>query len=149
MTSKREKIMQHLKERFEGLREDVNGYTTTWNTVCRRPMTKTEIFMGDALGIYDISEEKEAVINFYNCTLTVALEFFYLLQQGDEPSTELNRMLVDIQRAMRSDISCGGLSFNCVENESELDIDGPADRLVAGTVEFRIQYRHFLDDPRQ
>jgi hypothetical protein len=147
--SYRERIMEHLVDRFGDIREGENGYTVTWNVVARRPMTKAELNLGNALGLFDVEEEKTARIGYYDCQLKVVCEFFHVLQIGDEPSTELNRMLCDIQRAMRSDIGCGGLSLNIVENNSELDIDGPADRLVAGVVEFQIAYRCALDDPRE
>lgn len=147
--SKREQIMEHLVNRFGDIREGEDGYTTTWNVVARRPMTKAELNLGDALGLFDVEETKTARIGFYDCDLKVVCEFFHVLKLGDEPSTELNRMLCDIQRGMRSDIGCGGLTINIVENSSELDIDGPADRLVAGVVEFQIAYRHALDDPRK
>lgn len=147
--SKRELIMQHLAERFAALREGVDGYTTTWNAVTRRPMGDQEVSMGNALGLFDVEEEKNPAINWYHCNLRVVAEFYYVLQLGDEPSTELNRMLVDIQRAIRVDVTCGGLAFNIVELRNELDVDGPADRLVAGVVEFQVQYRHLLDDPRK
>lgn len=147
--SKREQIMAHLERRLTSVREGVSGYTSTWNTVVRRPLTKQEVAIGDAIALFDTDEEKTAEIGFYRCFLTVMVEFFYTLKAGDNPSTELNRLLLDIQRIMRSDVTCGGLSFNILEVRNELDIDGPADRLVAGVVEFQVQYRHLLDDPRK
>lgn len=148
LLSKREQIMQHLQQRFSALRAGEDGYTTTWNVVTRRPLTKQEVAMGDAIAIFDTGEEKTAEIGFYRCMLYVSAEFFYALKTGDDPSTELNRLLVDIQRAIRVDVTCGGVAFNMVELRNELDIDGPADRLVAGVVEFQVQYRHLIDDPR-
>jgi hypothetical protein len=146
--SLREQIMQHLVQRFVDVRANDDGYTTTWNVVVRRPMTKTEIGMGNAIGLYDTEEEKSALIGYYNSLLTVSVEFYYNSAIGDEPSQELNRMLMDVQRCMRSDPTCAGLTFNIVEVRNELDIDGPSDRLVAGMAEFQVSYRHRLDDPR-
>lgn len=147
--SKRELIMAHLEKRFLEAREGVDEYTNTWNTVVRRPLTKQEVAIGDAIALFDTDEEKTPEIGFYRCALSVSVEFFYSLKAGDNPSTELNRLLLDIQRIMRSDVTCDGLSFNILEVRNELDIDGPADRLVAGVVEFQVQYRHLLDDPRK
>jgi hypothetical protein len=146
--SRRESILQHVADRFRAMREGQDDYTTTWNAVVRRPLTKAEVSLGNAIGMYDTEEEKVSEIGRYRSTLTVVIEFFHTLKHGEEPSTELNRMLADVQRAMRVDVTCGGLSYNVVETKNELDIDGPADRLVAGIVEFQISYKHTLDDPR-
>jgi hypothetical protein len=81
------------------------------------------------------------------CDLTVVIEFYCSLMIGDEPATELNKMLLDVQRTIRQDIYCSGLSLNIVESKNELDIDGPTDNLVAGVVEFSVLYRHLVDDP--
>lgn len=147
--SMREAIMEHLATRFKNVRAGVDGYSTTWNTVARRPIGKAEINMGNVVGIFDTEEIKTRDMQFTRSQLRVMVEFFYTLKIGDEPSTELNRMLVDVQRLMLSDIYCGGLSLNIVENRNELDIDGPADRIVAGVAEFQVQYRHSVHDPRR
>jgi hypothetical protein len=146
--SRREQIMRYLVALFADMRASIDGYTTTWETVVRRPLSDTEAKLGNGLGVYDVSEEKVPEIGRYRSHLTVRIEFFYLIRHGDEPSTELNRMLVDIQRAMRADHTCGGLAYNVLETENELDINGPADRLVAGIIEYRVEYKHLLDDPR-
>lgn len=147
MTSKRERIMEHLKERFESMQDGVDDYTTTWNVVTRNPVSTSEVEFGKTLGLFDVSESKTPDMQFMRCDLVVVVEFYHRSEMGDEPATELNRMLLDVQRAMRSDIYCSGLTLNVVEMKSELDIDGPADSLVAGVVEFQVQYRHYVDNP--
>jgi hypothetical protein len=145
--SKRERIMTHLKERFEAIQSGIDGFSTTWNQVTRQPLSKSAVAMGDCLGLFDIREEKTPHMQFMLCTLTVVVEFYSRMQLGDDPATELNRMLLDVQRTFRSDIQCGGLALNIVETKNELDIDGPGDSLVAGVVEVQVQYRHYVDDP--
>lgn len=148
--SRRELIMSYLETAFKRMRSGVDGYTTTWNIVERRPLTKEEVAsVGNALAIFDTAEVKVQEIGFDRCSLTVELEFFYCLKMGDKPSKELNRMLLDIQRKMREDVTSGGLSINVSEERNELDLLGPADRVVAGVVEFTILYRHVINDPRQ
>jgi hypothetical protein len=148
--SRRERIMAYLETIFRQMRSGVNDYTTTWNIVARRPLSKEEVSaVGNALTIFDVAEVKEQEIGYDRCSLTVELEFFYCLKMGDKPSSELNRMLLDIQRKMREDVTSGGLSINVSEERNELDLLGPADRVVAGVVEFTILYRHVINDPRQ
>jgi hypothetical protein len=146
-TSKRERIMQHLTERFQARQAGVDGALITWNMVTRKPISRTEVGMGDTLGIFDVRETKDPVMQHMVCELTVIFEFYCALMLGDEPSTELNRMLLDVQRTIRTDIYCSGLSLNIVESKNELDIDGPTDSLVAGVIEVTVLYRHLVDDP--
>jgi hypothetical protein len=147
--SKRERIMEHLRERFLAVRmNDGEGYTTQWNIVTRTPLGKSEISMGDAVGLFDPNETKTQEMMFMRCSLTVQVEFYYSMQLGDNAATELNRLLLDVQRTMRQDIQCGGLCLNIVESRSELDIDGPGDSLVVGLAEFQVLYRHSVNDPR-
>lgn len=145
--SKREQIMQHLQKRFEAARAGTDGYSVTWNSVTRRPLSRVEVGMGDAVGLFDMRETKRQEIQHMRCDLSLVIEFYLFMQLGDDPGTELNRMMLDIQRTIRQDIYCSGLTLNIVESKNELDIDGPTDALVAGVVEYLIQYRHLVDDP--
>jgi hypothetical protein len=144
---KRERIMQHLLARFAENQAGEDDYTVTWNLITRKPVGRTEVGMGDAIGIFDTRESKVPDMLFMRCHLTVVFEFYCSLQMGDDPATELNRMLLDVQRTLRRDIYCSGLTLNIVETKNELDIDGPGDSLVAGVVEVQVLYRHFVDDP--
>lgn len=145
--SKRERIMVHLAERFAARQAGVDDALYTWNLVTRRPVSRVEVDMGDTVGIFDIREEKQQQMQHMLCNLTVVVEFYCASMIGDEPSTELNKMLLDVQRTIRADIYCSGLSLNIVESRNELDIDGPTDKLIAGVVEFTVLYRHLVDDP--
>jgi hypothetical protein len=145
--SKRERIMEHLKARFEARQAGVDGALYTWNTVTRRPISRVEVGMGETIGLFDVREVKNQEMLHMRCDLTVVIEFYCSLMIGDEPATELNKMLLDVQRTIRADIYCSGLTLNLVESRNELDIDGPTDNLVAGVVEFTVTYRHLVDDP--
>jgi|GEM_PF-4705010 len=146
--SRREQIMRYIVGLFTDMRASVDDYSVTWGAVVRRPLKADEAKLNCAVGVYDVGEEKTAEIGRYRSILSVRIEFFYRPNIGDEPSTELNRLLLDIQRVMRVDHTCGGLTYNVLEVENELDISGPADRLVAGIIEYRVDYKHLLDDPR-
>jgi hypothetical protein len=148
----RENILEFLKVRFEDLAEGSGGYTETWNTVTRRPLRAVEMDAGSSLAIFDTNERAVPEIQYTLKTLEVAIEFYIVARIGsdeDQNSTELNRLLTDIQRAMRSDITCGGLCHNSVETRSEFDLDGPGERLVGGITFWNISYRHKENDPRK
>jgi hypothetical protein len=147
--SKRENIVQHLKDRFETVRQGVDGYTVEWDNVERGPLTRQDKILDATVSLTDTRETKTAMIGVYECRLTIVVEFAYRVREGDDPLHELNRLLVDVQRLMRTDIQAGGLCLNIVETSTELDAEGPADRVVGGVTFWEVLYRHSLQDPRK
>lgn len=155
--SLRERIMQHLKARFEGI---VAGATVTltdgrtaqiataWNVVARKPLSKEQLRFGPALAMFDVSERKEPETMFNRVHLGVIIEFFDAMKLGEEPSTALNRMLMDVQHTLMMDIRCGGLSLDIRETGNELSVDGPGDNLLGGMARIEVIYRHRAASPR-
>lgn len=155
--SLRERIMEHLRLRFAGVQAGANvtltdgrvtAINTTWNTVSRRPLTKEQLRFGNALALFDVSERKEPETLFNRVHLGVVIEFFDAMKLGEEPSTALNRMLMDVQHIMMMDIFCGGLSLDIRETGNELSVDGPGDNLLGGMARFEVIYRHRAASPR-
>jgi len=149
LLSLRENIMAHLKDRFEQVKTGVNDFETEWDVVSRAPLSRTQKGLDATVSLTDTRERKTPMIGKMDCRLTVVVEFAYRVKQGDEPETELNRLLCEVQRTMRSDITAGGCCLNIVENSSELDLEGPDDRLVGGVTFWEVSYRHKVDDPRK
>jgi len=127
----------------------IASYTTTFDVVTRFPIRGSEALMGCELSIIDFKEKKKTVMQYMDCHLIVTTEFRYRLQLGDVPLTEANRILTDIQMAMRSDINCGGLTVNVSEISNELDVDHGGTHIVSGIVFWEVRYRHRWDDPRR
>lgn len=144
--SLRLRIMQNLATRFTSIRKGVDGYTVEWNTVRLRPLTQDEMRFG-ALAIFAPKEKKERQTGFDNCFITLQIEFFLPLAMGDEPSDIINMGLLDVQRAIASDLTCGGLALNIVETGNEVDVDGPFPSIVAGVVQHELMYRHRAGNP--
>lgn len=145
----RDRILTHLKERFEAVEEGVDDHVITWNTVVRRVLSDSEQQTGDALAIIDGPERKIEEIGHIRCSLQVFTEFWVRLKLGDEPSERLNLVMSDIYRTMRSDINsvvtivppCE-LTLNITEQRNEFDIEGAGDDLVGGVVVWEVLYRH-------
>jgi hypothetical protein len=149
MLSKRLRIMMYYEDLFIGLRANVDQFSRSWTAVSRKPLTKQEMQSGNAIAFYDIGESKTQQMGYNLCELSVFVEFYHAMKIGDHASDELNMMLTDIQRAFRIDINCGNLAINVLEKRSQVDVDGPLEKCVAGVVEFTITYRHAADDPRK
>lgn len=148
----RDRILEHLKGRFEDVVAGVDDHVVTWNTVERRTLTDVEQQLGHALALLDVDEQKQEEIGFMRADLRVITEFWIRLQLGDQPSKQLNLAMADVQRTMRSDIhstvspGCQ-LTINITEVRNELDIEGPGDDLVGGIIVWSVLYRHNQDDP--
>jgi hypothetical protein len=148
--SYRDNIMEYYLDLFVNLRAGTDEYSVTWNSVERKPLPASPSnFPSTAISIMDHRESKKELIGMYQCHLIIHTEFAIRLNVGDNPSVELNRLMLDVQRAMRKDNTAGGLIINVVETNSELDIEGPGDRLVGGIISWEVHYRHALDDPRK
>jgi hypothetical protein len=155
--SLRERIMQHFKTRFESVQagnivrlEDggTASIQTTWNTVTRKPLTKEQLRFGAALALFDSTEAKTPETLTNRVTLTVIIEFFDQIKAGEEPSTLLNQMLLDVQHIMNIDRTCGGLCLDIREAANELSVDGPGENLLGGMARFEVIYRHRAASPR-
>ena len=143
----RERILQHLATRFTSRVEGTNGAVISWDQVVRTPIPASLNGMNSAIGIFDPAEAKKAQMGHNVCLLTVITEFTEKARLGDEPSTRLNLLLADVQRTMREDIYCGGLTLNIEEVRNEIDVEGVASKMLSGMVEWTVTYRHRASDP--
>ena len=130
--------------------EGVDGYTVTWDRVKRAPINSFDATMRTSLAILDTREIKNAdVHDLTRSVMRVIFEARYKTQIGDVPSTELNRLILDIQRKIKEDINLGGLTLNVTEAGNDIDIESHADKIVTATVFVDVLYRHVISDPRR
>lgn len=153
----REKIMDNIATRFKAVTVGQavtvwDGSTWTlkrhWNTVARRPLSQTEIKLGNALALFDTKEQKTRETGFDRAHLQLMIEIFVNIAMGEEPSTVLNEAILDVQTVMSLDRTCGGFALDVVEVRNEKDIEGPSDKIVAAMIEVHIVYRHRAGNPR-
>lgn len=151
--SVREDIMEYLVAVFQGVAPGVvvgeQTYSTAFDAVSRFPFRGQDQLMNCEISIIDLKEKKKQVMLYQDCFLMVTTEFRYRLQLGDDPLTEANRVLSDIQLAMRSDITCDAKSLNVTELSNELDPEHGGIHIVGGIAFWEIRYRHRWDDPRR
>lgn len=143
----RERIMQHLVERYKSIRKGVDGFNVTWDYVVRRQPTKAEARDGNILELIDVGEKKNPGVGYDMVKLRIVAEFHIQMMEGDEPSSILNEALGDVVRAAGLDIQCGKLALNLEDEGNELDIDGAVDNVVSGVVVFIVTYRCKSNDP--
>lgn len=141
----REQIMANMKVIFE---TDTSNDRVRWSYVTREPPSKHDIAHNKTvLGLYDTSEKVREGSGYETRSVNVIVEFHITLADGDKPSTFLNHCLGSIVNRIGDDTSLGGLALNIVEKGSELDIDGPDDKTVAGMIVLTVSYRCRPNDP--
>lgn len=149
----RNRILDNLKIQLGEMQSGfpvLDPYTVTWSEITRENIEKLAKGKLYALGIYDTEETKSPrIYPITDCTLRVLVEFHVYVQSTKRGSSELNRVLGEIERKIREDRTLGGLAIETEFLGNEFDIDGPYDHEVMGVVTMNIKYRHHTDDPRR
>lgn len=149
----REDCLKALRAKFEAMQDGqpvADPYSVTWSLVTRRPIKQLAKGKRYALGIYDQEETKrDATLPKVECTLRVVLEFHVYVAKEQDASEELNRVLGEVERMVRSDIYLGGKVVKMQVTGSEINIDEQYDSQVSGAVFMTMTYRHHHDDPRR
>ena len=148
----RENIMNGLVDIMSAMKDGepvADPYTTTWSVVGREPIEQLTKGKKHALGIYEGTETKTPrASTVMDCSLRAILEFHVYVESAQKASSELNRVLGEVQRKIMEDTSIGSLAIDIVENGNEFDIDGMWDKQVSGALFVTIKYRHHIEDPR-
>lgn len=131
----------------------VDGYTQSYRYVLRDAIdcdVQHKLEYGEAaVGVYEISEDKKRLFNLTECTLHIVIEFYYKPKIGQSHSAELNRILAELQKAMLEDYGQGGHALNTEETGNQIDIDGIYAKIINGSINFDVMYRHAMFDPTQ
>lgn len=144
----RESIVEAIATLLENKTAGVDGYNTTWNKVYRGPLPLGDTLVNNAVCVWGSSEYVDNDFSHTRKFLLVMIEFWVDIGGGQTAETELNKMLVDIQRALLVDPSLGQLVMTLHEESNELTIELDESNNCVGTIEFEIQYRHNIRDPR-
>jgi hypothetical protein len=156
----RERIMRHWVTRFQSQKK-AEGARVEWDVVTRKPLTKADQMLGDAIGIYDTSERATKEIGYDVRVLNVVFEFHHVVRdwETDDVPSALNAVLGEVQRVAGIDHQLGEpdpnnptgpsykLAINCEEQGNEIDIGGEKPSSVTGVVIMRITYRTKSNNP--
>lgn len=142
----RECILQKLVEIFK--RPPLEPWDVEFGGVSRDPLTNDIVQTYDfTISITDPSERvREAVAVEYR-EINMVFEFTGKVREGDTASVIGNRVLGAIQKRIGCDISLEDLALNSVLRGSEIDIEGPFDKVVSGVIVYDVTYRCRANDP--
>lgn len=147
----REEILEALVGIFETMQAGQpvsDPYTVTWSLVGREEPGNRARGKRYVISVFDTTEQKRAIIGFMDCTLRVVLEWSAQLGAEEGPSKQANRIMGEIQRRVREDITLGDLCHNLVEVANDISVDDYKDRQIEGSVFIDVQYKHAEHDPR-
>lgn len=149
--SVRERILRQIRTDFEQMGTD---YDFEWSYITRADLDTREYGKRYALAILDTTEAKVPQIGHMECTLTIVLQWSAVLDSADDPSTEANLVLEHLGRKLREnwrlveDGTGVQLALDTNEIANAIDIADARDRMIGGTMDVQVTYRHARDDPR-
>jgi hypothetical protein len=148
---RRNEVLEAMVEKIKAVQKG-DDYNFSHRFVTRDPMGNENVgklnYGESCVGIYDVAEEKQRNFGSTNATLTVIVEFYYKpFVNGDSKSEKLNLLLAEITKALMVDQTLDNTSLKLEDVENNLDIDGIYDKIVNGSITFKVIYRHGLFDP--
>lgn len=162
--TRRERILVEVERRITEITQgapEADPYQVTFSLVSRgAPLEGLHMAAGQyACSIIDTDESKNRKLQQSNNVLVAVIEFHVWVDDGEQPSTTLNKVLGDVQRKMREDAALTEpddgrplidrqLTTDVEEVRNQLFIDGISDRKVSGAIFYNIAYKHGVNDPR-
>lgn len=142
-----ERILQHLKARFEAVTDLGGEPGLTWETIIRAPIKDENRKLKSVLSIMQGHERTGAMSMTEEKFLDVSFEFEVKAYAGEDAGTFVNQLIAEIQKTLAVDRQCGGLCLHVRVTGSDCDIESEGDRRVGGIVFATIHYRHRDGDP--
>lgn len=153
--SVREQIMKNVQATLEAVTVE-NGYTNTLRSVQRfqqggQQLSAVPVAVliegGDDV---DLEGPLAGAYSLTSRTLTVSVVIIHrqdLDTDGRSASELMNTIITDVQKAMQTDHTRGGVALDTNEaGIGEMDVEDGQPELVQ-TIGYRIQYRHRRTDP--
>ncbi|QIG66817.1 hypothetical protein EVB27_148 [Rhizobium phage RHph_TM16] len=154
--SKRQQILEQIKALFEAVSDneaaaDPFPLKPSPNGVGIGPLSMVDLQKRFTIGIVPGDEIKKDLFPFKEAILPVTVEFKGVKQKGDpDPGVFAEMLLTICQRVCLANMNLGlpDMVFNVSETGNSIDMETFGDKAVAGTLDFIVQYRHSMHDPR-
>ncbi|MGE4078899.1 MAG: hypothetical protein AB7F22_25395 [Reyranella sp.] len=148
----RQRALEALVERLRTQRAHLpvgDPYGFAWDQVLWAPAGKWTFKKQRSIGVFDGHETKTNRLMVKQCVLRVALEVALVIQSGEGPSAEMNRVFGALQRRVSEDPSLGGLVIDLQEVGNDHKVSDDNQTHVRGVVHLDMTYRHAVQDPRR
>lgn len=142
----RERIVKNVVSTLLGITK-ANGYHATMKYVDRdeeTALTRNQEFPNCFLA--EASEEA-ALRPFNYWTKNLSIQISVAVQNKGQMSTELNRTLADIEKAMMTDPARGGLAIETILKRNTQLVSAVGDPVGVSIIDMEIVYRHDFGNP--
>lgn len=140
-TSIREQIVEAIKDRLEGMTEPT--YDISFKTVKRQKFTSIDKGKEISAAIFDDSDRRRPDIDpVVRVELNVIIEFMTYVRSSVKPTTKLNLILSEVERALMTDRTLGGLAIDIRVDRTEHDVEGRFDKYPETIMYLIIDFRH-------
>ncbi len=143
----REQIVQAVKARLEDMQKPT--FQIEFNHVQRQPFTSISRGKKIVAAIFDDFERRipdtDPVVRV---DLELNIEFVVYVEKGEDPTTKLNMVLSETERALMTDRTFGNIAIDIRVDRTEHDIEGRFDKYAESTMFLIVNYRHNNADPR-
>lgn len=145
--TKRQKILQRVFDIVESAETDLG---TKWQTKVKTPLLGVASQVRcPAFSVFDhqeqVTQTSKPGIGMVRCKLTLLIEFWTSTTLSDDVSTELNRVLGSIQKAIGADPHLQNQAYSIEEFGSKYKVETDKQRLVMGEVAYVVTYHR---DPK-
>ncbi|MGE0580137.1 hypothetical protein, partial [Reyranella sp.] len=133
----RQRALEALVERLRTQRAHLpvgDPYGFAWDQVLWAPAGKWTFKKQRSIGVFDGHETKTNRLMVKQCVLRVALEVALVIQSGEGPSAEMNRVFGALQRRVSEDPSLGGLVIDLQEVGNDHKVSDDNQTHVRGVV---------------
>jgi len=139
--------MEAVKTRLEGMTYPTYGFV--FGIVQRMELDSGIKGKEYAAGIFDDIEENTPDTDpVMRRQLAVDIEFQVYVQSSENPRTKMNMVYSEVERALKTDRTFGGLAIDLEVNRSQTSIEGRFDKYVEGVLSITIKFRTSNSDPR-
>lgn len=146
-SSIREQIVEAIKATLVAM--DTPTFEFKFDIVQRQSFTSIARGKKYVAAIFDDSDTRSPDTDpVVRINLQVAIEFVVYIEKGQDPTTELNLVLSEVERALMVDRSFGKLAIDTTVDRTEHDIDGRFDKHAESTMFITVRFRVNNKDPR-
>lgn len=148
MLSIREQIVEAIKTRLEDMTEP--EYAVSFNEVKRQEFTTVDAGKRLVGSIFDEVERRipdtDPVVRV---DLSITIEFLTYIKRDEDPTSRLNLILSEVERALMVDRTFGNLAIDTRVDRTEHDVGGRFNKYPETFMFLRVDYRHNNEDPRK
>lgn len=142
----RERVIQAMKTTLESMA--LPTYQFAFDQVRREPFKNMSGGKKYSVAIFDDADIRSPDTDpVVRVSLKVALEIIVYIESSESPTTTLNMVISEVERALMVDRTFGNLAIDVTVDRTEHDIEGRFDKYAETTMFLTVSFRHNNSNP--